>query len=585
MHDGSRKICRLLSVAVLASSASFSQLCAPDWFPSGFATTLDGAVFCSLVWDDGTGPKLYVGGTFTSLGGAVSPSIAAWDGTSWVSVGGGIQGGGQVKAMCIYDDGTGPALYLGGWFSGPGNNIVKWNGTMFSALGAGVSSGVEALAVYDDGTSGLQLYFGGWFTSSGITPLNRVGRWNGFVYSPVGSGVNGGVSACTVYNNELYFGGTFTQAGGAAAAGLAKYNGTWVSIPGGSNGSVNAFLVYDIGTGPLLYATGLFTLIGGASASRVVSFNGTAWSPLGTGLGSNGNGLAGYDDGTGPALYLAGSFTTAGGVPANRVAKWNGTSWSALGNGVSGGAARTLAPYPTTFGNSLFVGGAFTDIGNAVPSPNVAIWGPSPPIIGVQPVATLAVNPGAPIVLSVNVAGGGLSFQWRHLGVPLPGATSATLTIPSASPTNWGFYDVVVNNNCGGATSTQATVTLNPAYSLTINQPFGPLSLFINHNSPTQPGANYLTTFSFDPINAALPGAGLWAGLHISYNDIIGQVLFLTPPFVGTLDAGGQAFFFMPPFSLPASLSNTTAYAVSLTYNPTNLALINNSNLVSVLLQ
>jgi hypothetical protein len=76
---------------------------------------------------------------------------------------------GSVWALAIFDDGDGPALYAGGSFviaSGNSTNrIAKWDGTNWLPLGTGVSSSTLAVAVgalssYDGG-NGPELYAGG----------------------------------------------------------------------------------------------------------------------------------------------------------------------------------------------------------------------------------------------------------------------------------------------------------------------------------------------------------------------------------------------------------------------------------------
>ena len=50
-----------------------------------------------------------------------------------------------------------------------------------------------------------------------------------------------------------------------------------------------------------------------------------------------------FDDGSGPALYAAGSFESIGAQRIRGVARWSGTSWAPLGDGLPG--ARCLAVY------------------------------------------------------------------------------------------------------------------------------------------------------------------------------------------------------------------------------------------------
>ncbi|MFH0982846.1 MAG: hypothetical protein V2A79_15090, partial [Planctomycetota bacterium] len=80
----------------------------------------------------------------------------------------------------VFDDGTGPALYAGGYFTWagdvPANSIAKWNGTQWSALGSGMNRYVHALTVFDDGT-GPALYAGGSFTTAGGLASSYIASW------------------------------------------------------------------------------------------------------------------------------------------------------------------------------------------------------------------------------------------------------------------------------------------------------------------------------------------------------------------------------------------------------------------------
>lgn len=60
------------------------------------------------------------------------------------------------------------------------------------------------------------------------------------------------------------------------------------------------------------------------------------------------------------------------------------------------------------------------------------------------------------------LAGGSvpLTYQWQFNGVNLAGATSRTLVLPSAHPTNAGGYRAIVTNLVGAATSSVATLTV-----------------------------------------------------------------------------------------------------------------------------
>ncbi len=369
---------------------------------SAFGTGVDNWVSDLAVFDDGSGggPALYAGGGFSAASGQEIKGVAKWNGTSWSALGTGLTLSGTVYALTVFDDGggAGPALYVGGSFDAAGGTpaarIAAWNGTSWSALGAGLSSPPYALTGFDDGSGGgPALYAGGSFYTAGGTTVNRIAKWDGMTWSPLDGGVSGMfpgfVNAMTVFDDgsgggpALYAGGSFDMAGGVAVNKIAKWDGTTWSPLGGGMGSgccasVGALAVFDDGSasGPALYAGGRFNSAGGVPVNNIARWDGTNWTALGGGVEGGGVGsLTVFDDGGGPALYAGGNFTTAGGVTANRIAKWNGTSWSALDGGMISGSVGDLTVFDDGRGGgpALYAGGSFSvhDAGDD----HVARWG------------------------------------------------------------------------------------------------------------------------------------------------------------------------------------------------------------------
>ncbi|MFM1889498.1 MAG: hypothetical protein RLZZ565_255 [Planctomycetota bacterium] len=300
---------------------------------------VNNAVRCFASFDDGTGLDLYVGGSFTAAGGVEMNRIARWDGSAWSPLESGFVGSFvQVNALRVFDDGAGPALYAGGSFSTAGGeaapSIAKWDGSVWSAIG-GTDGIVNALAVFDDGT-GPALYAGGFFFNAGGAPASRIAKWDGSTWSPLGEGVGGAgsatVNALAVFDDgsgpALYAGGTFTSAGGTAANRIAKWDGgAWSTLAGGVDGTVTSLAVFDDGTGPALYVGGTFTNADGLSASRIARWDGTTWSALGEGIGATFAGprvdtLAVIGDGDSASLIAGGLFDLAGGASVGNVATW-----------------------------------------------------------------------------------------------------------------------------------------------------------------------------------------------------------------------------------------------------------------------
>lgn len=91
------------------------------------------------------------------------------------------------------------------------------------------------------------------------------------------------------------------------------------------------------------------------------------------------------------------------------------------------------------------------------------------PQIVTQPISQ-TVFAGQPASLSVAVLGGApYTYQWKHAGTNLPGATKQTLTIPSAFYTDAGTYSVTVTGAATPpATSQTATLTVVVPPELTL---------------------------------------------------------------------------------------------------------------------
>jgi len=338
---------------------------------------LNGGVGALLPVGPGLGldPGLYVGGFFTIAGGGSAHGIARYDGNSWSSLTSGVGGPrANVAALELFDDGGGPALYAAGEFETAGGqpalNVARWDGSGWSPVGGGTNGIVTGLEVYDDGQGGgPALYACGLFTLAGGVSCPFLARWNGTVWSPLGAGVTDFVFALTVHDDgqgggpALYAGGRFTVAGGAPAARIARWNGlAWSPVGAGMNNQVQTFAVFDdgLGDGPVLYAGGTFTNAG-VQARRIARWNGTAWSQPSGGVNNAVRALTVHDDGTGggPALFVGGTFSTAGGLAAPLLAKWNGTSWSAIPGGPTSGSTEELASSDVAGVPELYAAGGF----------------------------------------------------------------------------------------------------------------------------------------------------------------------------------------------------------------------------------
>jgi len=309
----------------------------PGWQPGFHEPALNGAVASFAWYDDGSGPALYAGGFFTEANGQPLQRIARWGGGTWSFPTGGLNG--PVHAMVNVDFGDGPVLVAAGNFTDAGgvsvNNIATWDGMQWSPLGTGVDGVVLTMVVQDDGGSQTRLIAGGGFTSAGGGAANRVAQWDGHTWSAIGDGMNAEVRALAFYDDgngpQLHSGGSFTMADGAEALRVARWDGTsWHALAEGVNNPVFALCVADEGIGaPVLMVGGGFTEAGGAAASRIARWNGSAWSAVGSGTNGIVYALMMTDSSAlgGPGLVVGGSFTQAGGVAASHIARWNAAEW------------------------------------------------------------------------------------------------------------------------------------------------------------------------------------------------------------------------------------------------------------------
>lgn len=289
------------------------------WVPLGEG--MNSGVSSLLVWDDGTGPALYAGGGFSLAGGTPSKGVASWDGTGWTNLG--PQVGGYVTSLAVYDDGSGPALYAAGDAVG----VSKWNGTTWTYLGfftggpiPGFPPLVWDIEVWDDGT-GPALYAAGEFTGVDGVSASRVARWDGSSWSALGAGTNHPVFDLAVFDDgtgpALYAGGMFSSAGGAASSAIARWDGlAWSPVGGGFGPTGFAWVFALEATGAGLLAGGDFSSAGGVPASHVARWDGSSWSALGAGLALPTQLAYVYDFievdlSAATRLYAAGTFTTS----------------------------------------------------------------------------------------------------------------------------------------------------------------------------------------------------------------------------------------------------------------------------------
>ncbi len=241
-----------------------------QWLPIGTGVGINGPfspyVADLTIFDDGTGPALYAVGRFDSIDGANTILAAKFDGTSWSRIGNGLTRSDSLKylnAVTVFDDGTGPALYVAGTTFGivgvsGQTNAAKWNGTAWTPVGGVIGTGrVTDLVAWDNG-DGAKLYFSG----TAFPGINNFGRLEGNTWVSVDGSLRDSSTpgqttsgnwpssfGLGVHDGDLYIGGSFITIGPVAARGIAALTrcdspdcpGDWDGSGGVDGDDITAF--------------------------------------------------------------------------------------------------------------------------------------------------------------------------------------------------------------------------------------------------------------------------------------------------------------------------------------------------------
>ncbi len=311
--------------------------------------------------------NLYVGGHFSHAGGVPANNIARWDGTSWHALGSGVRflGGGydpsRVQALAA----IGNDLYVGGSFSDaggvPAHHIARWDGTNWHRLTTGIASDSFSPSVTALAVSGMNLFVGGTFSSADGLPTANIARWDGANWHALGAGVDRSVYTMAVTQGKLFVGGYFDNAGGAPASRVAQWDGTaWSTLGsglGGQNVQANSMLI----SGTDVLVGGVFSTAGDLPAAGVARWDGTAWHVLGSGVEGLVQAMTIHDG----SLFVA---TMLDSSHRSRIERWDSMSWNR-----TGGDANELIMTLTAFGGDLVAGGSFRNIGAASLN-GLALW-------------------------------------------------------------------------------------------------------------------------------------------------------------------------------------------------------------------
>jgi len=371
-----------------------------QWFPLGAGvggSDSAPAVHALRSFDiDGNGPllpRLIVGGSFSNAGGVPANGIAQWDGIGFAPLANGIAAPGSfpaVRALGVFDEGTGPRLYATGLLRSAGGAAAvpdafdsrpllvaaRWDGATWTALGGGTSSNTNAvgrsLAFFDDdGAGGPSVFVGGFFSRAGSNGSLGVTRWSGSAWQALGAG-NGLDADVHCFAGQdgggpLFVGGDFVTAGSQIVNRVAVWNdvaAAWAPLGVGLDDTVRALHVHA-GT---LYAGGDFQKSAGLPVHGAARFTSGTWVELAGGTDGPVHAMASFQS----FLAVGGDFRRAGGQTTGPLALWTGSSWQPF-SGSPDGLVRALIAHDDGTGLALWAGGDFTRVGGQ-PASGVARW-------------------------------------------------------------------------------------------------------------------------------------------------------------------------------------------------------------------
>lgn len=421
----------------------------------------------------------FVAGEFTEAGGVPANNIAKFNvnTSTWSALGGGTNA--TVREL-KYNSLTG-ILYVGGSFTSVNGDIdagciaqFDTNTSTWNRIGtagmAGAYPSVNAITF-----EGATLYAAGFFDTADGTEVNNVAKWNGVAWSALGTGTNDEVNALIIEGTGLYAGGYFTTAGTVTNVGyIAKWtpaSGTWSALGLGLDGFVNTFALGNLST---LWVGGFFTTAGGEPANSIAVWpigGGGSWSTLGSGMNYEEVNKLKFD---GKVTYAGGKFTYADSVLTNNIARWDpyasSPAWEVLGSGTDDTVRAIGLDYNTQSGAPvLYVGGDFTTAGGK-PSMYLAKCATDDTSLPGAPTNVTAVpgNTKADVSFIAPVDDGGgdiisYTVTSKPEGVTATGDGSTPITVNGLTNGKSYAFTVTATNAIGTGPSSAASKPVTPA--------------------------------------------------------------------------------------------------------------------------
>ena len=501
-----------------APRSHLARLNADGTFDATFNTVgtgFNGAVAAIAPLGDG---RLVVGGNFNSYNGTTRANLSRHfaDGSLDFSFnpGNGTGFNGQINAAVIQADGK---IVVGGFFTtfsgGTLNRIARVNAdgssdTAFNtAVGTGFNSSVNGLALQSDGS----IVVGGAFTTLNTTVaanyiarLTPAGAPDSAFTTAGGTGFSSSVlSLATRLNDKIVAGGAFTTYNAVARNRVAVLTAdgsldTGFAPASGANNNINALALQS---DDKVFLAGYFTTVNGTNRSVFARVTGTGATDVALSVPTvstpissvsvlrympDGNVLVGTTRldfaefaGRGSVYVLeaapvpaittqpvAQTGTGGGSATFSVTATGDNLSYQWLKNGaaISGATNATLALTSLSLADLANYSVVVTNLYGTVTSSAAALSGSAPlPTITAQPVAASGTVGGSTSLTVAASGTGTLGYQWRKFGVPIVGATSATLNLTTLGLDAAGYYDVLVIDGLTVRTSAAAALTVSPS--------------------------------------------------------------------------------------------------------------------------
>jgi trimeric autotransporter adhesin len=289
---------------------------------------LDSVVFDVAFGDDGT---LYAGGRFARSGERSCPGVARWSPVDrqWTPLGNGVNG--NVRAIAF----NGSSVYVGGHFAeayNPDgsvvrvNNIAEWDGNQWHDVGAGVDD-----AVFDMTFTHGALYVGTAYHLYRLDPVSRIGE--------LLADFDKGAKSLEVFGDSLFIGGWFDATAHSQPSGVVVLNlqdSSWrvSDYLANKHGNTDGQFVWDLAvSGSTLFIGGWFWTTDNQNVTAVSLSDGKAHSM--TSLNDYVYALAADES----YLYAGGMFWEAGASQELiRAGRFNlrTSRWEPMGRGLSG---------------------------------------------------------------------------------------------------------------------------------------------------------------------------------------------------------------------------------------------------------